>query len=223
MIRVLLVDDHVLVRAGIHTLPQTITGVDVVAQAGNGLEALRLVATHRPDVVLMDLAMEVMNGLEATSEIKRRFPGVRIIILSMFINEAYVEQALRAGASGYLLKDSETADIERALEAVSAGEIYLGPRVSKQLVESYLKRLPEAGAKPPAPDTAALGQLTARQSEVLNSIAEGWATKEIAHNLGISPKTVEAHRMQLMERLGIRDVAGLVRYAIKIGLVTLDK
>jgi DNA-binding NarL/FixJ family response regulator len=223
MIHVLLVDDHVLVRAGINSLLQTIDGVEVVAQANNGAEALRLVAEHHPDVILMDIAMDIMNGLEATAEIKRCFPQTKIIMLSMYLNEAYVEQAFRAGASGYLLKDSETEEIERALATVASGELYLGPRVRKQLVESYLKRSPDfsnAASKISA-DTSI--ELTARQSEVLKHIAEGWSTKEIAHQLGISPKTVEAHRTQLMKRLAIHDIPGLVRYAIRVGLVTLDK
>jgi DNA-binding NarL/FixJ family response regulator len=223
VIRVLLVDDHVLVRAGINSLLQTIDGVEVVAQANNGAEALRLVAERRPDVILMDIAMDIMNGLEATAEIKRCFPQTKIVILSMYLNEAYVEQALRAGASGYLLKDSETEEIELALTTVASGELYLGPRVRKQLVESYLKRSPDVpGVISKMPANPSIG-LTTRQREVLKHIAEGWSTKEIAHRLGISPKTVEAHRTQLMERLGIRDIPGLVRYAIRVGLVTLDK
>ncbi|SMP77149.1 response regulator transcription factor [Noviherbaspirillum suwonense] len=223
MIRVLLVDDHVLVRAGINSLLQTIDGVEVVAQASNGAEALQLVAEHRPDVILMDIAMDIMNGLEATAEIQRGFPQTKIVILSMYLNEAYVEQALRAGASGYLLKDSETEEIELALATVASGELYLGPRVRKQLVESYLRRSPDVPnglSKMPAKASI---ELTARQREVLKHIAEGWSTKEIAQRLGISPKTVEAHRTQLMERLGIRDIPGLVRYAIRVGLVTLEK
>jgi DNA-binding NarL/FixJ family response regulator len=222
--RILLVDDHALVRAGLHSLLETIDSVEVIAQARNGAEALKLVALHQPDVVLMDIAMDVMNGIEATSEIRRQFPHVNVIVLSMYLNEAYVEQALRAGASGYLLKDSESSEIEQALQSVASGELYFGPRVKRQLVESYLKHFPVAHEQmlKPAEVTVEV-ELTARQAEVLKHIAEGWATKEIAHRLGISPKTVEAHRMHLMERLGIRDVPGLVRYAIRIGMVKLDK
>jgi DNA-binding NarL/FixJ family response regulator len=223
VIRVLLVDDHVLVRAGINSLLQTIDGVEVVAQASNGAEALQLVAERQPDVILMDIAMDIMNGLEATAEIKRCFPQINIVILSMYLNEAYVEQALRAGASGYLLKDSETEEIELALATVTSGELYLGPRVRKQLVESYLRRslnVPGAISKMPASPSI---ELTTRQREVLKHIAEGMSTKGIAQRLGISPKTVEAHRTQLMERLGIRHIPGLVRYAIRVGLVTLEK
>jgi DNA-binding NarL/FixJ family response regulator len=223
MIRVLLADDHALVRAGIRSLLQAIDSIAVVAEAGNGADAILEVGFHQPHVVLMDVAMETMNGLEATTAIKRRYPDVHVIILSMYLNEAYVEQALHAGASGYLLKDAESAEMERALLAVMRGEIYLCTRVSTQLVESYLKRGTGLGGAAAAARAAERIQLTARQKEILQCIAEGNATKEIAHRLGISPKTVEAHRMQLMERLGIRDIASLVRYAIRIGLITIDK
>ncbi|MDB5839211.1 MAG: DNA-binding response regulator [Herminiimonas sp.] len=221
MIRVLLVDDHVLVRVGLHSLLNTIHDVEVVAEAGNGVEALAQVEALRPDLVLMDVAMNVMNGIEATTEIKRRYPAVQVLILSMYLNEAYVDQALRAGASGYLLKDTETSEMARALYAVASGEIYLGPRVSRQLVESFLKRA-AVHAEPAMAETAKRIDLTARQREILKDIAEGWSTKEIAHRLGISPKTVEAHRAHLMERLDIRDIPGLVRYAIRNGLASLD-
>lgn len=222
MIRVLLVDDHALVRAGIRSLLQSIGKVEVVAEAGNGADALVKMEKYQPDVVLMDVAMEVMNGLEATVAIKRRCPDMRVIILSMYLNEAYVEQALQAGASGYLLKDAETSEMERALTTVMRGEIYLCARVSTQLVESYLKRGPGLASKPSGAAAGDDVQLTARQREILQCIAQGHATKEIAHRLGISPKTVEAHRTQLMERLGMRDIASLVRYAIRIGLIDLD-
>jgi DNA-binding NarL/FixJ family response regulator len=223
MRRVILVDDHVLVRAGIRSLLQSIDGVEVVAEANNGREALALVEKHQPDMVLMDIGMSEMNGLEATSAIKQRFPTVQIIILSMYINEAYVEQALRAGASGYLLKDAETVEVERTLTAVESGKIYLCPRVSKQLVESYLKRSPTEAiesAETQAPSSEC--PLTVRQREILRGVAEGFTTKQIAQRLGISPKTVEAHRALLMERLDIHDIPGLVRYAIRSGLVALD-
>ncbi len=222
MSRVLLVDDHALVRAGIRSLLQSIDAVEVVTEAGNGADALVKVEKYRPDVVLMDVAMDVMNGLDATVAIKRRCPDMRVIILSMYLNEAYVEQALQAGASGYLLKDAETAEMERALTTVMRGEIYLCARVSTQLVESYLKRGTGVASKTSNASAGDDVQLTARQREILQYIAQGHATKEIAHRLGISPKTVEAHRTQLMERLGMRDIANLVRYAIRIGLIDID-
>ena len=223
MIRVLLVDDHALVRAGIRTLLQTIGGVEVVAEAGNGADALAKMEKYHPDVVLMDVAMEVMNGLEATIAIKRRCPDMRVIILSSYLNEGYVEQAFQAGASSYLLKNAEPSEMERALMTVMLGEIYLCAKVSTQLVESYLKRGTGLASKTANASTGDDVQLTARQREILRHIAQGHATKEIAHRLGISPKTVEAHRAQLMEHLGMRDIASLVRYAIRIGLIDTDK
>lgn len=222
MIRVLVVDDHVLVRTGIRSLLLSIEGVEIVAEASSGVAAVELAGLHRPNVVLMDIAMKGMNGIDSTMAIKQQFPDIHVIVLSTYVNEIYVEQALRAGASGYLVKDSEVWDMQSTLEAVMRNEICLGPRVSKQLVESFLKREPGLHL---APDAQAMGdiQLTARQREILRHIAEGSNTKEIAQQLGISPKTVEAHRTQLMERLNIRDVPGLVRYAIRVGLITIDK
>jgi DNA-binding NarL/FixJ family response regulator len=213
-VRVLLVDDHTLVRAGIRSLLDAMEGFSVVAEASDGREALALVRAHQPDIVVMDIAMKDLNGLETTVQIKRDFPGTRVIILSMHGTGDYVQQAIRAGASGYLMKDAATAELGIALQAVMRGEVYLSPAASKQVVESYMLR--------PGADKQA-EQLTPRQREVLQMIAEGLSTKEIAYRMGVSVKTVETHRTQLMERLDIRDVAGLVRYAIRIGLVSADK
>lgn len=219
MIRVLLADDHALVRAGIRSLLEQCGNIEIVAEADNGADAVVLAGEHLPDVVLMDISMPVMGGLQATGEIKRKFPFVRIIILTMHLNEAYVEQALRAGASGYLLKDSETSDLLHVIDVVMRGGVHLGPRASKQLVDSYLSRAPatrkESAPAQPAPEIL----LTARQREILQCIVEGMTGKEIARHLGISPKTVEGHRAQLMQRLHIHDVPSLVRYAIRAGLV----
>jgi DNA-binding NarL/FixJ family response regulator len=213
-VRVLLVDDHTLVRAGIRSLLDAMEGFNVVAEASDGREALALARAHQPDIVVMDIAMKDLNGLETTVQIKRDFPGTRVIILSMHGTGDYVQQAIRAGASGYLMKDAATAELGIALQAVMRGEVYLSPAASKQVVESYMLR--------PGADKQA-EQLTPRQREVLQMIAEGLSTKEIAYRMGVSVKTVETHRTQLMERLDIRDVAGLVRYAIRIGLVSADK
>jgi DNA-binding NarL/FixJ family response regulator len=210
-IRVLLADDHTLVRAGFRSLLQNLAGIQVVAEADNGRDALRLIGTHQPDVVLMDIAMPGLNGLEAAARVSDRFPYVRVIMLSMHVNEEYVLQALRAGAAGYLLKDASTAELELAVKSVARGDTYLSPPVSKQVVSDYVRRVGE-----PSP----LKRLTPRQREVLQLIAEGHTTKEIAHTLNISVKTVETHRTQLMKRLDIRDIAGLVRYAIRTGLVS---
>jgi DNA-binding NarL/FixJ family response regulator len=203
-VRVLLVDDHTLVRAGIRSLLDAMEGFSVVAEASDGREALALARAHQPDIVVMDIAMKDLNGLETTVQIKRDFPGTRVIMLSMH----------GTGASGYLMKDAATAELGIALQAVMRGEVYLSPAASKQVVENYMLR--------PGADRQA-EQLTPRQREVLQMIAEGLSTKEIAYRMGVSVKTVETHRTQLMERLDIRDVAGLVRYAIRIGLVSADR
>jgi DNA-binding NarL/FixJ family response regulator len=208
--RILLADDHTLVRAGIRSLLHALPNVEVVAEASDGRDALRLIAEHRPDVVLMDIAMSGLNGLEAAARVAAEFPAVRVIMLSMHATEEYVVQALRAGAAGYLLKDAGTAELERALQTVVRGETYLSPTVSARLSD-YIRRTGE-----PTP----LERLTPRQREILQLIAEGHSTKKIAQLLEISVKTVETHRMQLMEQLDIHDVAGLVRYAIRMGLVS---
>ena len=214
LIRVLLVDNHTLVRAGLRALLQNIQGIEVVAEAGDGCEALRLIADCQPDVVLMDIAMPEMNGLEATAHVLKEFPHVRVIMLSMYANEEYVLQALRLGALGYLLKDAGINELELAIRASYQGETYLSPAVSKHIIGDYLRRVGD--------ESSSLSQLTSRQREILQLIAEGRTTKEIAQLLYISVKTVETHRMQLMKRLDIYDVAGLVRYAIRMGLVIPD-
>jgi DNA-binding NarL/FixJ family response regulator len=209
-LRVLLVDDHALVRAGMRSLLQDLPDIEVVAEAGDGAEALAAAERERPDVVLMDIAMKGMNGLEAAARLRERLPGVKVIILSMHTSEEYVLLALRAGAAAYLIKDSATSELELALKCVMRGETYLSPAISRQVVDGYVQRVgASAGPEP----------LTPRQREVLKRIAEGRSTKEIAFELNLSVKTVETHRAQIMERLGIRDVAGLVRYAMRAGLV----
>ena len=213
MIRVLLADDHALVRAGIRSLLNAMNEVEVVAEASSGEEAIELAASSHPDVVLMDIAMKGITGLEAAARMRSRNPEVRVVILSMHSGEEYVLQALRAGAAGYLLKDAATGELELALRSVMRGESWLSPAVSRQVVEGYVQR---AGGEQ-APEV-----LTARQREVLRLVASGKSTKEIAFLLNLSVKTVETHRAQIMERLGIRDVAGLVRYALRTGLVPPD-
>lgn len=211
--RVLLVDDHALVRAGLRLLLEGMPGLDV-SEAGDGNEALEMAHLQQPDIVLTDIAMKGMNGIELAERIKREFPRIKVIILSMYANEEYVLQALRAGVSGYLLKESAPTELEFALSAVLSGDTYLSPPVSRQVVESYVVRT--GGEKKP-------DLLTPRQREILVMIGEGHSTKETAALLGVSVKTVETHRAQLMERLNIHDVAGLVRYAIRMGLVSVDK
>jgi DNA-binding NarL/FixJ family response regulator len=212
-IRVVLVDDHALVRAGMRSLLGSMQQVEVVGEASSGEEALALARTTVPDIVLMDIAMKGLTGLEAASRMRDASPGTRVIILSMHAGEEYVLQALRAGAVGYLLKDAATGELELALRSVMRGESWFSPAVSRQVVEGYVQRVGgESGAD----------VLTARQREVLRLVAGGKSTKEIAYDLNLSVKTVETHRAQIMERLGIRDVAGLVRYALRTGLVPPD-
>ncbi|MBI3802080.1 MAG: response regulator transcription factor [Deltaproteobacteria bacterium] len=221
--RVLLAEDHALVRAGIRALLHNLPGIQVVAEASDGREALRLINTHQPDLVLMDIAMAGLNGLEATARVTKEFPTVRVIILSMHSTEEYVAQALRAGAAGYLLKDAAATELELAVTAVARGETYLSPAVSKHVIANYLRR---AGGEETSGDEKTASSavlLTPRQREILQLIAEGHSTKEIAATLHLSVKTVETHRMQLMGRLDVHDVAGLVRYAIRIGLVLPDR
>lgn len=213
-IRVLVADDHDLVRAGIRALLQGISGVEVVAEAGDGREALRLVEVHRPNVVLMDVLMPGLNGLEATARIVAEHPGVRVLILSMNSAEEFVIQAVRAGATGYLLKNSRTAELEQAIRAAAQGQTYLSPPVSGHVIDDYRRRLQI--------ELTPLDRLTPRQREVLQLVAEGRSTKEIAKLLRVTVKTVETYRARLMEALDIHDIAGLTRYAIRAGLVSAD-
>jgi DNA-binding NarL/FixJ family response regulator len=213
-IRILLADDHALVRAGIRTLLEKIPNVEVVGEASTGRQALEMVKTTLPNLVLMDIAMAELGGLEALPRITKDFPGVKVIILSAHANEEYVIRALRNAAAGYMLKDAATAELELAIRSVTEDKTYLSPSISRTVIDSYLERV----GGPLSP----LEQLTSRQREILQSIAEGKNTKEIASDLDISFKTVESHRLQLMERLNIHDIPGLVRYAIRTGLVSSE-
>jgi DNA-binding NarL/FixJ family response regulator len=211
-VRVMLADDHTLVRSGIRALLEKLPGVEVVGEASDGREVLNLVGTHRPDVVLMDIAMPGLNGLEAAARMAKEFPDVRVIILSMHHNEEYVWRALKAGAAGYLLKKAATAELATALQRVVHGEIYLSQEISTRLPKGF----PLAGI---ANRKSPLEQLTGRQREILQLIAEGQNTKCIAEILKVSPKTVEYHRMKLMDCLNVHDVPGLVRFALRVGLI----
>jgi DNA-binding NarL/FixJ family response regulator len=219
--RVLLADDHALVRAGFRALLNEIKGIKVIAETGDGLEALRLIKTKRPDIVLMDIAMPGMNGLEVTEKVTKAFPEVKVIILSMHKNEEYVLQALRSGAKGYLLKDSGSDELETALKSVVEEKPFLCSAVSEQVLDDYLARVSGKSGKAKT-KLGVFGKLTPRQREILQLIAEGHTTKEIATKLDISVKTVDVQRTNLMERLDIHDIAGLVRYAIRVGLVNAD-
>jgi DNA-binding NarL/FixJ family response regulator len=213
--RIVVADDHTLVRAGIRALLETIEGAEVVAESGDGQETVELIKGHHPDLVLLDITMPGLNGLQVAQRVARESPTTRIIILTMHANESYVARALRVGVAGYLLKDSAVAELPLALEAVAKGETYLSPAISRHVVAGFLRSCIEEDRDP-------LGGLTPRQREILQLIAEGHGTKEIAHSLGLSVKTVENHRAQLMDRLDIHDVPGLVRLAIRSGLITAD-
>ncbi len=212
-VRILIAEDHALVRAGLRKLLEGIPGVEVVGEAGDGRDAIAQVGSKSPDIALLDIAMPGLNGLEAAARIVAEHSATRVILLSMHANEEYVLQALRAGVAGYILKDSALSELELAIQAVRRGDTYLSPAVSRHVGE-YVRRT-GSGAEPTSRES-----LTPRQREILQLIAEGYSTKRIAGALGVSVKTVETHRTQLMEKLDIHDVAGLVRYAIRIGLIT---
>jgi DNA-binding NarL/FixJ family response regulator len=211
-IRILLADDHSLVRAGIRALLQKIANVQVVAEAENGREALELIGKFKPDIALMDIAMPELDGLTAAARVAKEFPEVRVIILSMHSDQEYVLRALRAGAKGYLLKGARTSELELAVTAVARGETYLSPAASIHVIDDVVRRA--------SGETRPLERLTARQRQVLQLIAEGHTRKQIAQALKIRAKTVDTFRAQLMEGLDIHDVAGLVRFAISEGLVS---
>lgn len=221
-IRVLLVDDHALFRAGIRKLLVDIAGVKVVAEASTGREALRLTKTVRPDVVLMDITMPDLSGLEATAYIVQEHPQTRVLMLSMHDNEQYVTQALRAGASGYLLKEAAPTELEEAVKAVARGDTYLSQAVAKHVIADY-RRHGRGKAGKREEETSSVTSLTHRQREILQLIAEGYTTKEIATRLHLSANTVETHRRQVMKRLAVRSLAGLIRSAIRLGVVSPDR
>lgn len=212
--RVIIADDHSLLRAGLRALIDRLEGVEVVGEAANGRQALELFESLHPDILLTDISMPELNGLDLTARLIRDYPGTKVIILSMHTEREYATKAIQAGASGYLIKDSGISELELAIQAVERGESYLSPAVSKHVVAGYAE-LAQAQA-------AAADPLTPRQREILKLIAEGNTTKAIARKLDISAKTADTHRVQLMERLGIHDIAGLVRYAVRVGLVDAD-
>lgn len=218
--RVFLADDHRLVRAGIRALVAAIPDVDVVGEADDGQQALALIVKTRPDVAIVDVSMPGLNGLELAARLAREVPETRLVILSMHGTPGHVAQALRAGVKGYVLKDAAAEELPLLLRAVMRGETYLSSAISRQVVDGYLGRAstPESAGRVDTPDG-----LTPRQREVLQLVAEGKSTKEVAQLLNLSVKTVEAHRGQIMERLAIHDLAGLVRYAIRTGLVSPDR
>ncbi len=215
-IRVLIADDHTLVREGLGRLLRDIPGFEVVGEAVDGRQAVDLAGELHPDVLLLDLSMPGLHGLEALRQIHRRVPKTRVLILSMHKNDAYVRQALQAGAAGYILKDCAADDIVSALRAVFAGEYFLSPAISKFVIEDYLR------SGRPVKSQSGYDSLTEREREVFQLLAEGLRNQEIAKRLHVSVKTVETHRAHILAKLGLGSIAELVKYAIEIGVVHLD-
>jgi len=214
-VRVLLADDHVIVRQGLRRLLESDEALAVVGEAGDGRETVRLAEALHPDVVVMDVRMPGLDGLGATRRIRDRLPDVKVVALSLYDEESYARQALRAGVSGYVMKSAAFEELRQAIEAAMRGDLYVSSALPRKLLEGY----PEGA--PLDEGQMAYERLTARQREVLQLIAEGHTRRRIAEMLHISPKTVSRHREDLMRRLGIRDQAGLIRFAVSQGLVEL--
>jgi two-component system response regulator NreC len=215
MITIVLADDHHVVRQGLRALLEAETDFSVLGETGDGLDALRLVEQLNPNVLVLDLMMPGLNGLEVARQLARRSPATRIVILSMYSNEAYVLEALGNGASAYVLKDSNSADLVHAVREVAAGRRYLSPPLSDRAIEAYQEK-----AKAATLDK--YDMLTTREREVLQLVAEGHTSTDIAARLGISSRTAEAHRSNLMHKLGIHTQADLIRYALRRGIIPMD-
>lgn len=212
-IKVFIADDHVMLREGIKKVINSDSDFDIVGETGDGSEAVEMVGKLGPDVVLMDISMPSLNGIEATRRIKRDHPKIKVLALTMHDNEEYLSQMLQAGASGYILKKAAVEELQNAIYAVNRGESYLYPSAAKHLIGSFLKRV-ETGGK-----SASVDGLTGREQEILILIAEGRTNKQIASHLQLSVKTIEAHRANIFSKLGINDRVEAVRYAIRRGLI----
>ncbi len=212
--KVLLVDDHTIVRQGIKALLDTQEGIEVVGEAEDGREAIEKVKQMAPNVIVIDITMPNLNGIEATRQIKKINPEIKVLVLTVHDNEEYIHRILQAGASGYLLKESAVSDLVSAINAVEKGDIFLSPSISKVVVKDYIRHVDtESG------DFDSLNVLTNREREVLQLIAEGHTNKDIARILKLSIKTIDVHRSHIMDKLNIRDITGLVKYSIRKGLI----
>ena len=226
--KVILADDHRIVREGLKSLLQSQPDLEVIAEASDGRQAVEMAREMGPDVVVMDVAMPQLNGIEATRQLAGDQRDMKIVALSMHSDRRYVSEALKAGASGYVLKDGAFDELISAIRAVVSDRVYLSPRVAGVVVDDYVRRLPSRDGGGHAPEEPAHGRrsafdaLTPREREVLQLMAEGFATKEVAHRLHVSVKTVETHRRQIMEKLDLHSVAELTKYAIREGLTTLE-
>lgn len=218
MIRVVLVDNHRILCEGLRWLIEREPDMEVVGEAADGRAAVDLVGRILPDVVLMDVVMPELNGIEATRQIRLEHPSVRVLALSMHVDKRYVLGMLEAGASGYLPKDSSFEEVARAVRSVAEGHVYLSPRVASLVVEEYARKPVAAGGKTVSP-----GRLTPREREVLQLLAEGYSARETGKRLHVSVKTVETHRRNILQKLELDNVADLVRYAIREGLTPLDQ
>ncbi|HEY8530753.1 MAG TPA: response regulator transcription factor [Limnochorda sp.] len=211
-IRVLIVDDQQMIREGISLILKSHPDIEVVGEAANGREALAKVEETQPDVVLMDISMPELNGIDATAMVKRRFPKVKVLTLTVHDAEGYILQLLRAGASGYIVKKAAGDELVEAIRAVHRGDYYLHPTVTRQVIEEYMRQIRE-GTRGPE------DLLTARERQIVQLAAEGYKNREIAERLNISLKTVETHRANIMQKLNISDRVELVRYAIRAGII----
>jgi two-component system, NarL family, response regulator NreC len=212
-LRIVLADDHTLFRQGLRRVLEEQAGWHVVAEAGDGAEAVRLAVEHEPHVVILDIAMPRLNGVEATRQITRRLPDVRVLIVSMYSDDVYITQALQAGAQGFVLKDSADADLVRAVTSLAAGKSHFSPAVSKVVLNDYVRHLSERGV------TDRFDALSEREREVFQLIAEGHSNKDIANLLHVSPGTVETHRARIMEKLDVHSAAEIVLYAVRKGVI----
>jgi len=214
-IRVLIADDHTIMRAGLRSLLEKEDQIEVVAEAENGRKAVQLAVTHKPDVVVMDVSMPDLNGIEATSQVLESLPEAKVIALSMHTDKRFVMGMLRAGAFGYLLKDCASRELANAIVSVASNKKYLSPDIAGVVIEDSLY-----GGKPEGETVSSM--LSAREREVLQLIAEGWSTKQIAAHLYVSVKTIETHRRQIMKKLDLHNIAELTKYAIREGLTSVE-
>jgi two-component system response regulator NreC len=216
-ITVILAEDHTIVRKGIRSLLDNEADIEVIGEAENGREAIEKVEQLSPDIILMDSTMPILNGLEATRQIGKRFPEVKVLVLTMHTNEEYIFQFLQVGASGYLVKQSAPNELVAAIHAVFQGDYYLSPSISKTVIEEYVRQAKAAGSED------SYETLTDREREVLQLITEGYSNREVAEQLHISVKTVGVHRINLMHKLNIHNMTELTKYAIRKGIISLDQ
>jgi len=212
-VRIMLADDHTLVRQGLRKLLEERPDWEVIAEAGDGREAVRLAEQHKPDVAILDVAMPLLNGIEATRQITRRTPGTRVLVLSMHADEAYVTQILQAGATGYLLKDSADVDLVKAVGEAARGKSFFSPAIARVMLDDYVRQLADRGV------TDRYDSLSEREREIFQLIAEAKTNKEIAALLNVSPSTVETHRAHIMEKLDLHSAAEIVLYAVRRGVI----